>query len=184
LRKRLFFVTGSPGTGKTSVLLKVIEVLSARGYSVGGMLSREVRSCERRVGFELLDLSSKRKGLLAHVNQKHGPRIGRYCVNLADLDQIGCEALDGALKNSNVIVIDEIGPMELCSSRFRETVKRVAESGKLVIGTIHWRARDGLINELKTREDAEICNVTYENRGELHETIVGKAVGFLAKTAK
>jgi nucleoside-triphosphatase len=44
LQKRIFLLTGSPGVGKTTLLLKVVEALRAKGYSVGGMISREVRS--------------------------------------------------------------------------------------------------------------------------------------------
>jgi nucleoside-triphosphatase len=179
LKKRLLFVAGSPGTGKTSVLLKTIEVLKARGYSVGGMISREVRTCGARVGFEILDLSSGRRGWLAHANQKHGPRIGKYRVNLEDLDSIGAEAIATAVENADVVAIDEIGPMELYSERFKEAVKKAVESRKLVVGTVHWKARDRLIQEISAREDAEIYKVTYENRGNLHEILVEKAVGFL-----
>lgn len=181
MKKRLLFITASPGTGKTSVLLKTIEVLKARDYSVGGMISREVRTCGARVGFEILDLSSGRRGWLAHVNQKHGPRIGKYRVNLEDLDNIGAEAIATAVENADVVAIDEIGPMELHSERFKAVVKKAMVSRKLVIGTVHWKARDRLIQEISAREDAEIYKVTYENRGNLHEIIVEKAAEFLAK---
>ncbi|MGC9346457.1 MAG: nucleoside-triphosphatase, partial [Candidatus Bathyarchaeales archaeon] len=67
---------------------------------------------------------------------------------------------------------------------FKEAVKKGVVSGKLVIGTIHWSARDKLIEEIKAREDAEIYKVTYENRGSLHEILIEKAVEFLAKTTK
>jgi nucleoside-triphosphatase THEP1 len=53
------------------------------------------------------------------------------------------------------------------------------ESGKLVIAVVHWKARDKIIEALKKREDAEIFNVTFENRGELHKTVVQKAQEFL-----
>jgi nucleoside-triphosphatase len=181
LKKRLLFITGSPGTGKTSALLKTIEVLKARGYSVGGMVSREVRTCGARIGFEISDLGSGRRGWLAHVNQKHGPRIGKYRVNLEDLDNIGAEAIATAVENADVVAIDEIGPMELHSERFTEAVVKAVESRKLVVGTVHWKARDRLIREISARQDAEIYKVTYENRGNLHEMIVEKAADFLAK---
>ena len=174
-------ITGTPGAGKTTVLSKVIETLKAKGYSVGGMISREVRTCGTRVGFEVLDLGSGRRGWLAHTDQKQGPRVGRYRVNLEDLDNIGVDAIVKAIENLDIIVIDEIGPMELYSEKFKMAVKRAAESGKFVISTIHWKARDKLIMEVKAREDAEIYMVTYENRGNLHEIIVEKAIDFLAK---
>ena len=179
MKKRLLFITGSPGTGKTSVLLKTVDVLKARGYSVGGVISREARVGWARVGFEILDLGSGRRGWLAHVNRNVGPRVGRYRVNLEDLDNIGANAIVNAVENFDVIAIDEIGPMELFSEKFKEAVRRAVECGKVVVGVVHWKVRDRLIEEVKKREDAEMIAVTYENRNKLHETIVEKAVEFL-----
>ncbi|MCK4482728.1 hypothetical protein KAU55_05840, partial [Candidatus Bathyarchaeota archaeon] len=76
-----------------------------------------------------------------------------------------------------------IGPMELYSEPFIEAVKEAVESGKLVVGTIHWKARDKLIEEIRAREDAEIYTVTYENRGNLHEIVIERATEFLAEAS-
>ena len=179
LKKRVLLITGSPGTGKTSVLLKTIDALKARGYSVGGVISREARAGWTRVGFEILDLGSGRRGWLAHVNRKVGPRVGKYGVNLEDLEDIGASAIVNAAENFDVVAIDEIGPMELFSEKFKEAVKKAVECGKVVVGVVHWKARDRLIEEVKNREDTEILEVTSENRNKLHETIVEKAVEFL-----
>jgi nucleoside-triphosphatase len=179
LKKRLLLLTGSPGVGKTTVLLRVVESLKAKGYSVGGMLSREVRSDGVRVGFEVLDLSNGRRGWLAHVNQPSGPQVGKYRVNLEDLNSIGAEAIMEAVDKCDVIAIDEVGPMELFSEKFKEAVKRAVQCGKVVVGIVHWKARDRLIEEVKKREDTEVILVTSENRNKLHETIVEKAVNFL-----
>lgn len=174
MKKRLLLLTGSPCVGKTTVLLKVVEALRAKGYSVGGMVSREVRGCGGRVGFEVMDLNSGRCGWLAHANQKNGPRVGRYEVNLKDLENVGVKAIVEAVDSLEVVAIDEVGPMELFSEKFREAVKKAAEGDKLVIGVVHWKARDKLIDEIKTREDAEIMLVTCENRDRLPEAIVEK----------
>ena len=181
LKKRVLLLTGSPGVGKTTVLLRVVEALKAKGYSVGGMLSREVRSGGVRVGFEVLDLSNDKRGWLAHVNQPSGPQVGKYRVNLEDLNSIGAEAIVKAAESLDVVVIDEVGPMELFSERFREAVKRAVESGKVVVGVVHWKARDRLIEEVKAREDTEIITVTSENRNKLHEIIIEKIQTILQK---
>jgi nucleoside-triphosphatase len=179
LKERILLLTGSPGVGKTTVLLKTVEALKARGYSVGGMISREVRSCGTRVGFEILDLDRGKRGWLAHINQKIGPQVGKYRVNLADINSIGVEAILKAVKKCDVVAIDEIGPMELFSEKFKEAVKKAVESGKLVVGVIHWKAKDKLIEEVKKREDTEIITVTQENRNKLYEVITEKVVKFL-----
>jgi len=184
LLKRLLFLTGSPGIGKTTVLHNIVENLKARGYTVGGMISREVRSCGTRVGFEILDLSSNRHGWLAHVNQPSGPSVGKYRVNLEDLNSVGVEAILKAVQNFDIIAIDEIGPMELFSEPFKEAVRRTIECGKLAVGVVHWKARDRLIDEVKTREDAEMYAITYQNRDKLHEAIVDKALEFLKRNPR
>jgi nucleoside-triphosphatase len=81
-------------------------------------------------------------------------------------------------------VIDEIGPMELFSEKFKEAVRRAVEGGKLVVGVVHWKARDRLIEEVKNREDTEVFVVTYENRNKLHQTIIEKAAEHLACAEK
>lgn len=179
MKKRVYLLTGSPGVGKTTVLLKIVESLKAKRYSVGGMLSREVRSSGTRVGFEILDIDDERCGWLAHVSQESGPHVGKYRVNIKDLNDIGAKAILKAAENSSIIAIDEIGPMELFSENFKEAVRRAVNSGKLVVGVIHWKAKDRLIEEVKRREDAEIYTVTPENRDKLHETMIEKAVEFL-----
>jgi nucleoside-triphosphatase len=177
-------LAGDPGIGKTTVLLKVVEALKARGYRVGGMVSREVRSYGSRVGFEILDLTDGRSGWLAHVNQKTGPQVGKYRVNLKDLNTVGADSIVRAVDNSDVVAIDEIGPMELFSENFREAVKRVVESGKLAVGVIHWKARHSLIDEVRARKDVEVFRVTYGNRENLDKTIIKKAVEFLESSYK
>lgn len=171
--KRVWFITGRPGIGKTSVLLKAVEGLRAEGFKVGGMISREVRLSGSRIGFEILDIASGRKGWLAHVRQPVGPKIGKYRVNLDDLNSVGVRAILDALENADVIAVDEIGPMELYSKEFVDAVERALESAKPLIGTVHFRVRHPLVNHLKNREDSEILEVTLQNRARLHKLIIG-----------
>ena len=182
MRKRLLLVTGSPGVGKTTVLLKVVEALKSRGYGVGGMISREVRSMGKRIGFEILDLTNGRTGWLASISYHGGPQVGRYRVNLSDLNDVGVRAVVEADQSLDAVIVDEIGPMELLSSRFREAVTKVAEGRKLVICTIHWKMRSNLTEDIRKREDAEMYAVTYENREKLPQTVFAKALDFLSGT--
>jgi nucleoside-triphosphatase len=179
MKKRLLLLTGSPGVGKTTVLLRVVEALKARGFSLGGMVSQEVRGCGGRVGFEILNLETGERGWLAHINHSGGPRVGRYGVNLEDLEGIGVKAVVDAVEMLDVVVVDEVGPMELFSEEFRKAVKRAVESGKLVVGVVHWKAKDRLIDEIKTRPEAELYVVTLENRDNLAEDVIKRAAEYL-----
>jgi nucleoside-triphosphatase len=174
--KRLFFITGPPGIGKTTIILKTLDSLKNMGFKVGGMLSREVRENGTRVGFELIDLDTGQKGWLAHVNQPEGPQVSKYRINLRDLDNIGADSIRKAVTNAQIVVVDEIGPMELHSSAFKEAVVQALNSDKLVLGVIHQRARDPLIDSLRKRDDVEIFEATYGNRTTLHNLLIGQVV--------
>jgi nucleoside-triphosphatase len=156
-----------------------VEELKSRGYKIGGMLSREVREKGVRIGFEIIDFYSRRRGWLAHVNQPTGPKVSRYKVNLNDLNVIGAGSIRDAVKNAQIVIIDEIGPMELFSQAFREAVVEAINSNKPLLGTLHFKARDPLINLIKNRDDAEIIEVTHENRTYLHNILIDKAMQVL-----
>jgi nucleoside-triphosphatase len=179
LRKRVLLLTGAPGVGKTTVLMKAVSALKEKGICLGGMLSREVRAGGKRLGFEILDLSSGRRGWLAHVNLKTGPRVGRFHVNLSDLELIGAKAIADAVENCDVIAIDEIGPMELFSEKFKEVVPKALKSYKPVLAVVHWKAGDKLVIEAEELVDSEMFTVSQKSRDTLPEVIVEEIIQFI-----
>jgi len=178
MRKRVLLLTGTPGVGKTTVLLKTVRMLKEKGYCVGGMVIREVRENGVRVGFEILDLNSGRSGWLAHVNQKSGPHVGKYRVNMEDLDFVGAKAVEVAVEKCAVIAIDEVGPMELFSEKFKEATRKALEDSKPVVAVVHWKAHDKLINEAKNRQDTETFTVTQANRDKLPRILAQKTIEY------
>lgn len=134
-----------------------------------------------RVGFEVTDLSSGNMGWLASVHQKGGPQVGRYRVNIVDLNGIGVKAILEAGEKLDVVIIDEVGPMELFSMKFREAVEKAVESKKLVVSTVHWKMSGELIDSIKKREDGEIHILTNENRDRVLEEIIREALDFLSR---
>lgn len=182
--KRLLFLTGQPGVGKTSVLLLVVDALKAKGYDIRGMISREVREQGTRVGFEIIDLYTGQKGWLAHIRQPSGPQVAKYRVNLDDLKNIGVNSIVNATKNADVIIVDEIGPMELFSQAFKNAILQAADSTKPLLGTIHFRVENPVVNAIKARSDVEILEVTNENRQSMHNLIITKMLDILSEREK
>jgi nucleoside-triphosphatase len=175
-KKRVFLITGVPCSGKTTALWNAVNSLKESGCSVGGMLSREIREGSKRLGFEILSLSSPKRGLLAHVNQKTGPQIGKCRVNIEDLRRVGTQSIAEAVEKCDVVVIDEIGPMELLSEEFKDTTQKALDSCKTVAPVIHHRVKAGLITRVKNRQDMEIFEVTLESRDTSYRVITERVV--------
>lgn len=163
-------VTGSPGVGKSTLVAKVAE---SSDLNVGGVLAREMRYKDRRIGFELLDLSSGRVGILADETGS-GPQLGKYRVHPKDLDEVGARAIEAALK-SDLIVVDEVGPMELTSRRFVSAVEMAIASSKPMLVVLHEWSNHRLAK--KIRSTFRVITVTRENRDFAAKEIAASLAG-------
>lgn len=181
-KKRIWLVTGDPGSGKTTLISKIIFAARSEGFTVGGIMTKEVREKGERTGFEIIDVASTQKGRLASTNQPYGPRVGKYKVNLKDLAEIGSRALENALASSDLIVCDELGPMELFSPEFRRAVQKVISSSKPVLGSIHKRLVDPLIEGIKMNPNVEVIELTEENRGSVEKELEDMVLHLLRET--
>jgi len=158
--KNVFF-TGPPRCGKTTLIEKVVEHLER---SATGFFSREIREKGHRTGFSLETLDGK-KGILAHVNIKGHYQVGKYGVNLKDIDLIAVPSMRPK-HESEIVVIDEVGKMECCSALFRKTLVQILDSDHVVIGSISLKG-DRFIEAIKLRGDVTVVEVTAQNRDEL-----------------
>ena len=142
---------------------------------MGGMLTSDMREGGVRVGFSLEDINTGEKGILAHVHHRWtGPKVkvGKYIVNLADLDSIGTNSIKNAVAQPDpiIIIVDEIGPMELKSKKFIEAVGEAIESGKSMLVSVHQRSEHELVRRVK--KEFEMFGVTQENRDEMANCII------------
>jgi nucleoside-triphosphatase len=162
-------LTGRPGVGKTTIIRSVVARLGVRA---GGFYTAEVRKQGRRTGFRLVALDGP-EGLLASVNRDSPHRVGRYGLHVQDLERVGVEALRRAVTQPGVavVVIDEIGKMELFSAAFRDVVLEALESPKAVLATVT-AASEPWVNALKRRGDVTLIEVTPANRQAMPDRVL------------
>jgi len=167
----IFIVTGDPGVGKTTVVMRVAEMLKQKGLKVGGMVSREVRRNNVRIGFEFVDLTTDESTMLASTSGS-GPRMGKYFVNL-DGCGFAVETLIKAIKNSDVIVCDELGPMEFKSKEFVDCAKDMLELNKPIIVVVHKRLQHPVIDQFRKKASL-LINVDLQNRNKVPDLLLGR----------
>lgn len=180
MKAKNFLVTGPPGSGKSSVIARAAGVLRSRGLKPGGIICPEIRVGGTRVGFKMVDVLTGEEVILAHVDIKGRPSVGKYGVNVEGIARMSRGAIEGALSAADFLVIDEIGPMEVLSDEFRRAVLAALDSEKPVIAAVHMRTAGGFIGSVKSREDVRIIQVDRENRERLPYELadeVGRALG-------
>ncbi len=155
-------LTGPPGVGKTTVVRRVLEALKC---PAGGFYTQEIREGGKRVGFRLVTLDG-REGTMAHVSLRSVHRIGRYKVDLDVIEHLGVEALLNAQRQGHLVVVDEIGPMELLSLDFCRVVEGLLSSPGDVLATIMRRSHP-VADGLKRLPGVELLETRRSNRNAL-----------------
>jgi len=159
-------ITGMPSVGKTVTLKKIIKSLEKHGYVVEGMVTEPILEKKKRVGFYVQDWQTKEKEVFAHVDFDLRESVGDYGVKIEALEKIGIPAIEKAITDEdvNIIVIDEIGKMEMLSEKFCEMVIEALDSDKPIMVTLHKKSRTPLLQDVRRRDDIRILEVTPVNR--------------------
>lgn len=182
---RTLLLTGRPGIGKTTVIKTVAELLGGRA---GGFYTEEIRGPGGRKGFLLVTLDGE-KAVMAHVDLrgKGRPRVSRYGVDVEAIERVGVAALRRAMQAGRIVVVDEIGKMELCCGAFKDVVlqavggpalsdalgvsKGEAEGPHTVVATAMAKSNPWM-DSLKALPNVTPWEVTVKNRDGLAEQVV------------
>jgi nucleoside-triphosphatase len=162
----VFLLTGRPGTGKTTIIRETLSFIKVKA---GGFYTQEIREGGVRKGFKIITLDGK-EAVLSHIGFSKTYRVGKYGVNLNNLEQTGVLSIAKAMDNCALIVIDEIGKMELLSMRFRDVVLKALESDKPVLGTI-MESSDPYTDRIKKLSSVTLLTVTVANRSLIAQSL-------------
>ncbi|MGW9030148.1 nucleoside-triphosphatase [Streptomyces sp. NPDC055722] len=115
---------GRPGSGKTTVVRRLAALLRTR--RAVGFTTEEIRHGGTRSGFALETLEGVQRTVLAHVDFPGPPRVGRYGVDLGVMERLALPPLKSAAARAapgDVVLINELGRMELACTAFQDTVR-------------------------------------------------------------
>jgi nucleoside-triphosphatase len=167
--KRVLLLTGRPGVGKTTCLRRALEQL---GRPAGGFFTEEIRERGRRVGFDLVTLDGQRAAL-ARLGHGGGPRVGPYGVSVDAVQRVGVPVIREAVRRGRLVVIDEIGKMEMAVPAYREVVEEALQAPVDVLGVI-LSAPHPWADAIKAGPAVELIEVTPTNRDALSRDLAAR----------
>ncbi|MCL7021981.1 hypothetical protein MKW94_007595 [Papaver nudicaule] len=186
---KCFLVTGPPGVGKTTLVMKVLEMLRASHpiLKAQGFYTSEIRQGMERVGFEVVTLDGRKAPLasttVSSAESQRWPSVGRFKVDITSFESLALPEMQ-VKEDTDLFVIDEVGKMELFSPSFFPAVSRVLESDIPILATIPIPkfGRDiPAVAQMRNHPGATIFTVNKGNREALKEQIYTQLVDVLRR---
>jgi len=168
-----FLVMGPPKSGKSTLIAKLVNYLVIeRKLSVQGFLTPEVKKSGKRIGFDIEDINTKERKELARVgNFGTQHKLGKYCVFVEEFESYLTKFDSIEKLKSNLIVIDEIGKMELFSVKFQEWIKKTFQLEIPIIATVGLSLKHPLKDFILNLPNVKLINLTHQNQDKLFQEI-------------
>ncbi|MFX1286532.1 MAG: NTPase [Promethearchaeota archaeon] len=165
-------ITGRPGIGKTTLIKKIVtEIKRLRpNWHITGFYTSECRQKGRRIGFDIHTLDGQ-QGVLARLIDtefKSNFRVGKYSVDVTDLNDIAVPLL---YQQAELVIIDELGKMELFSPQFREAVEYALDNQSRILATIPYY-ENIFLTSIKHKSSVQIWELNRSNQKKVFEKIV------------
>lgn len=171
--KPKILITGPPRCGKSTLISKSLDYFSEKNYTIHGFLTPEVREEGKRIGFDIKDIYSKEHRKLARIgNYKTKYKLGKYSVFVEELEEMISKLEIIEFKKIDLLVIDEIGKMELYSKKFQNFIRNIFSSDVTILATIGLKLKHPIKDFILNLPNVKKINLTRQNFQETYQEIV------------
>ncbi|VEN38405.1 unnamed protein product [Callosobruchus maculatus] len=172
-------ITGLPGVGKTTLIKKIASKLNSEGITCNGFYTEEIRQNNIRIGFDIVTLDGNRAPLARKslpTSDQRLPRVGQYVVYIDEFEKLALPLIENP-PSCGLLIIDEIGKMELLSKKFMKAIMTIIENKSVkVMATVPEKSNCSLVQQLKQDKEFELITLTARNRNDLEEVILKNLV--------
>ena len=131
---QVFIITGKRHSGKTGAALKLVEEYRAMGWPVAGVLAPGFMEDGRRVHIDAMDAATYKRVPLASRNGRVTDALfeyGGFSFSKSGLE-FGRRSLM-SFKAGSIVMIDEVGPLELEGKGYSDEVRRLLKPGAAAV---------------------------------------------------
>ncbi|WP_337100073.1 nucleoside-triphosphatase [Paenibacillus sp. YIM B09110] len=168
MNEHVFLLTGKPRIGKSTMIKKLIHDIGPD--SCGGFYTEEIKNSSDRIGFRCVSINGESVEI-ANVDSPSQIRVGRYGVNIEAFEKFAITLLEDAMHTKKIIIIDEIGFMQILSATFQKTVQQIVADNRMVVGTIPVDGHPE-IDKIKSVKQVKLIEINEFNRNEISESIL------------
>ncbi|MFX1489108.1 MAG: nucleoside-triphosphatase [Promethearchaeota archaeon] len=166
-------LTGPPRCGKSTLIMKVINYCKENEITVDGFLTPEVKEGNKRIGFDIERISINERRTLARIgNYRTQYRLGKYHVFIGEFEKIISKLEKLEFKERNIVVVDEIGKMELFSQKFQKLVKILFKLDINIIATIGQSLQHPIKDYLLNLPEVLLITLNRENIQTIQQKIL------------
>lgn len=179
LKPPIIIITGRVQEGKTSFAGRIIRNLKEKNFRIAGFLATGVHENGKRIGYNLFDIETlKEIELSNNIGNEQHLKVGRYYFNPPGMMR-GLEILKpGNLTDKQLIVVDEIGPLELDDQGWSHSVEELIRTTSI---PQLWIVRSGLVESVVKKWNVKdfhlfdvACSTVEEVTGKLIEIMLKK----------
>jgi iron complex transport system ATP-binding protein len=172
LKPQVVIITGDIHQGKTTFAQKIVADLLEQNIRIAGFLSIGINENGIRTGFNLVDIESSRQiELCSDKKNEKQLKFGKYYFN-PEAISFGNEILKGDnLSDKQLIVIDEVGHLELNGQGWSNAIENITRSNTL---PQLWIVRKSLVQKISRRwniGNAYIFDIAESNTQEVEDKL-------------
>ena len=161
-RKHLF-LTGPKQIGKSTVLRKLLQDRNVKicGFRTVRILQEDGAS---------IHMVAPSETEYTDENRIFSRRKGILYIDPADFDRIGCGLLANC-SDCDLILMDELGPNEANSEKFRQAVWNTLDGEISVYGVLQVADSD-FLDAVAARPDVQVITISQENRDSMPQRLL------------
>ena len=163
-RSKVLILTGEIQQGKTSLLKRLLKELDSEDLPTEGFYTEVILKNDERLGYSLTTIHSDESILLCSKSSKTGlKRYGKFYFNEAAIEKGNLILQKAVENNAPLIVIDEVGPMEMSGDGWASSIDKICESSGI---PMIWTVRKSLAGKAARKwnvGDVFIIDIGKEN---------------------